>query len=777
MRSENSFDNIVAVFFLCFMILTSCVEECREPLTEDVETKVEFVLDEMAGFTRSGFTASETEVEDVTLMAYSGGLLVASGSWNNGQDMVLDLYRDAVYDIYALANVGDFVPPVLESEVPGIRLNAGASDAFKKSFPMCWSLNDYVPSFDEPVDVHLVRLVSKIVLDVDCGDTGLMVTGVSLRQVPQDVYPFSSEGSRASAGMIAAGDVASDTDLAALASGSGVVFYMLENMQGTLLPTNDDPMCKVPSSVSEVSGLCSYIEVECGFIPGTGRDGNATYRIFLGEDETTNFDVQRNRVLSVSLKLTSDGLKVKGSWKITADYVQHVTEVMLDRSDAEIHIGGTLKLNASVSPSDAEDKSVYWTSDDPDVASVGQDGIVEGKGEGTCIIRVVSNDSPDCLAECEITVKDMLTGIVFDKSEVRAFLGSDGNEKISEFAVYAEYASGRKVDVTDACSYSSDSSSAAVLTPGVVTHRDRGTAVVEAVYKGCSAMLSVVTEAFAVAGVEFEQSEYRVSLGDSPVIRYRVLYNDGTASQYISYQLWSGVWASCNYVSVEDYEIASISTYGVVTARKVGKTAVTVSVYCYSSGNSFEKTVPLTVNEAYLVSVYATAPSMFYDNSEGPGLYGLYSDGSERNLTASAQWMTDNIYVTYSPNSGLKVLGTQSLTTGVTSVTFTATYDGMSASVASVYGKWVREATFRSTYVSPGVFNYKMVVIYADFTEEAVPFTYQTSTDGSSWTSPKNGTVAGVNVTSTMPATILRGQTVNRYYDYNCNSRIWTAGY
>ena len=272
MRSENSFDNIVAVFFLGFMILTSCVEECREPLVEDVETKVEFVLDEMTGFTRSGFTASETEVEDVTLMAYSGGLLVASGSWNNGQDMVLDLYRDAVYDIYALANVGDFVPPVLESEVPGIRLNADASDAFKKSFPMCWSLNDYVPSFDEPVDVHLVRLVSKIVLDVDCGDTGLMVTGVSLRQVPQDVYPFSSEGSRASAGMIAAGDVASDTDLAALASGSGVVFYMLENMQGTLLPTNDDPMYKVPSSVSELSGLCSYIEVECGFIPGTGRD-------------------------------------------------------------------------------------------------------------------------------------------------------------------------------------------------------------------------------------------------------------------------------------------------------------------------------------------------------------------------------------------------------------------------------------------------------------------------------------------------------------------------
>lgn len=778
MRNSNGILKTWPCVLIAALLMISCRKDERDmPAVSEVSSGIEFVLNEVDGFTRSGFSASENIVEDITVMAYSDGLLLACGSWSAGEKMVLDLDRDAVYDFYALANVGECTPPVLEGNVAGILLHAGGADAFEDSFPMCWSMTGHAPLDDGPIVMDLVRLVSKVTLDVDCGDTGLCVTGVSLKQTPAAVYPFAPGGSKASEGMISSGDMASDKDLEAISKGVPVHFYMFENMQGTLLPGNADPMEKVPSNVSGSSGVCSYVEVECGFVPESGREGTAMYRICLGEDETTNFDVPRNRVLSVSLKLTSDGLKVKESWKITADYVQHVTGLELNRTDAEILIGGTVKLNASVFPSDAEDDGVLWESDDPAVAAVSHDGAVKGIGEGTCLIRAVSMDRPEHHAECEVTVKDVLKSISFDKQEVNAFLGSDGNEKTSDFAVYAEYASGRTVNVTDMCSYSSTSSSASVLTPGVVTHAERGRAVIEAVYEGCNATLSVVTEAFAVAGVEFEQSEYHVSLGDSPVIRYRVLYNDGTASQFISYHLWSGEWAGCNYVLTDDHEIASVSTYGVVTARKVGTTSVTVSVYCRSSGDSFEKTVPLTVNEAYLLSVYATVPAMFYDNSEGPGLYGVYSDGTERSLTASAHWTTDNSNVTYSPSAGLKVSGQHTLTAGVSAVTFTATYEDMSASVESIYGKWVREATFRRTYISPGVFNYRMVVIYADFTEEAVPFTYQTSTDGSSWTASKSGTVAGVNVTSTMPATIVRGQTLNRYHDYRCNSRIWTAGY
>lgn len=777
MKSDLWMRGVAAMLSLAVSALSSCVMEEVESACAGSGSKVEFVLKNMDDFTKSGFGASETVVEDVTVMAYSGGLLLGYGSWRNGEVMALDLDKDATYDFYALANVGEFVPPVLETSVSEILLDAAHPDAFDRTFPMCWSLKGYAPADDAPVVVDLVRLVSKVVLDVDCGDTGLLVTEVSLMQTPSSVYPFASGGSRASDGMISAGDVASASDLAMLASGGNVSFYMLENMQGTLLPGNTDPMMKVPSNLSGVSGVCSYMEVECSFLPESGREGSARYRIYLGEDEVTNFDVRRNRVLAVSLKFTSEGLKVKGSWKINADYVQHVTGVEIDRTDMEILIGETVLLNAVVSPSDAENDAVSWESDDPEVAVVGQDGRVTGVGEGTCHIVVRSQDKTEFQAGCEVSVVDAVSSIRFDKSETYAFLGSDGSAKTSDFCVYAVYLSGKTVDVTDKCTYASSTSCASVPMPGVVSHDEMGTAVIEAVYEGFKAEMTAVTEAFAVSGVEFEHSRYDVPLGDTPVIRYRVLYNDGTCSDFTGYQYWSGEWADCNSVTVADPDILELSVGGKVTAKKVGSTTVTVSVSCRVTWNSFETTVPVNVTDAYLVSVYAEGPAMFYDNSEGPVLYGVYSDGSEKNLTSLALWTTDDPAVTYSSNEGLQVSGSHGLTTGVSSVTFTGTFQGMSASVSIVYGKWVREAGFRRTSVSASAYNYKMVVVYADFTEVAVPFTYQTSTDGTYWSATMNGTTSGVTVTKTTPETRLRARTVGGFYDRNGARLIWTIGY
>ena len=97
-------------------------------------------------------------------------------------------------------------------------------------------------------------------------------------------------------------------------------FYALENRQGVLLPDNDDPWNKTPLSLDEKADLCTYLEVNCR-LDGSGLCvGDVVYRLYLGQDNCTDFNIYRNSVLEVSLYLTVDGMKEAISWRVTSDY-------------------------------------------------------------------------------------------------------------------------------------------------------------------------------------------------------------------------------------------------------------------------------------------------------------------------------------------------------------------------------------------------------------------------------------------------------------------------
>jgi hypothetical protein len=165
-----------------------------------------------------------------------------------------------------------------------------------------------------------------------------------------------------------------------------------------------------------------------------------------------------------------------------------------------------------------------------------------------------------------VKVTDAVAMLSFNPSSVSAVLGYEGECRTSDFSVMATYNSGRIEKVTDVCSYESDNSCASVDVPGVVIHKDAGTAVVTASYKGKNATLDVNTDAFCISGVEFEEQSYIVSKGETITVRYRVLYNDGTYSSYVGYQFAGFKGGSCNGVMTYDQTIAYLDTYGRLTA-------------------------------------------------------------------------------------------------------------------------------------------------------------------------------------------------------------------
>jgi hypothetical protein len=80
-----------------------------------------------------------------------------------------------------------------------------------------------------------------------------------------------------------------------------------------------------------------------------------------------------------------------------------VTELTLSAAEAELVPGETLTLTATVSPQNAADKTVLWTSDDTSVLTV-TDGVVRAVAPGTTTVTASAQDGR-VLAACNVVVK------------------------------------------------------------------------------------------------------------------------------------------------------------------------------------------------------------------------------------------------------------------------------------------------------------------------------------------------------------------------------------
>lgn len=102
-----------------------------------------------------------------------------------------------------------------------------------------------------------------------------------------------------------------------------------------------------------------------------------------------------------------------GEWK-PSDYIDvpafktkpiAVTGVSLDNTTLSLETGKTGTLKATVAPDNATNKSVSWSSDNTDVATVDSSGKVTAVKAGTAKITVKTTDGAKT-AVCTITVTD-----------------------------------------------------------------------------------------------------------------------------------------------------------------------------------------------------------------------------------------------------------------------------------------------------------------------------------------------------------------------------------
>ncbi|MFA6591873.1 MAG: DUF4906 domain-containing protein [Bacteroidales bacterium] len=327
----------ITVLSLCAVIAASACGSVTE-IAETVDggkTELFFKIqeDEFRIVPTRGVAEMEGKISNVRIIAYKeDGTLDADGVFTDCSDLHLNLSSESRLNIYALVNYGDLTVPSDEASLKSLTIRVpDYSSISTNGIVMSGMVGNVDPKSDGVIKIEVDRLIAKVVIAIDQsgitpeGYTDNLLSDIRFRikQCSDIVKPFDKTESLASSGAELTDGYCPEISLTS--SEESAVFYVPENMQGTLLTDNTDSWKKTPDYLKEnglesKSALCTYVECECSHSSSLfGAGGTLLYRFCLGSDNVGNFDVERNCRYNLTLCLTRDGVNTIGNWKVTKE--------------------------------------------------------------------------------------------------------------------------------------------------------------------------------------------------------------------------------------------------------------------------------------------------------------------------------------------------------------------------------------------------------------------------------------------------------------------------
>ena len=189
---------------------------------------------------------------------------------------------------------------------------------------------------------------------------------------------------------------------------------------------------------------------------------------------------------------------------------QPVTELRMDNRSVTVDTGEDIQLTATILPYDADNKSIVWSSDNPDVADVNGKGVVTGVKAGQTVIRATSED--EGISDfCVVTVNQPVTGVSLSKSELSFSKIGDAEQLV---------ASVQPADATNKeLNWSSSDESVAIVSNGRVLCSGYGSAIVYVTTVDGGYMASCVVKADdGLTGIDGVDADGSVSVDNGRLI-------------------------------------------------------------------------------------------------------------------------------------------------------------------------------------------------------------------------------------------------------------------
>lgn len=194
----------------------------------------------------------------------------------------------------------------------------------------------------------------------------------------------------------------------------------------------------------------------------------------------------------------------------------HVTSIELDKTLIELMAGETDTITATLSPVDASDKAITWTSSNEDVALV-SDGVISAVGGGNATITATTRDG-GLTKQCTVNVTQLVSGVTLDKTAIQLY---EGDPCTLTETVLPSDATNKNV------TWSSSDEDVATVSDGVVTAVAKGSAdiTVTTVDGGYTAVCSV-TVVKHVTGVSLDKTSLNLKPGENGTLTATVEPDD-----------------------------------------------------------------------------------------------------------------------------------------------------------------------------------------------------------------------------------------------------------
>ena len=267
-------------------------------------------------------------------------------------------------------------------------------------------------------------------------------------------------------------------------------------------------------------------------------------------DNAGNINAKEIGIASITAT-TTDGTNLSASCRV--EVYNRVSSVSLNYSSLVMEKGETKQIIATISPSNAYNKKLLWSSSNPSVAEVDSTGLVTSVNVGNTVISATTTDGSNITATCNVEVIVYANAVNLNKQEMSIYAG--GTEQLIA-QVFPEDAINK--DVTWR---SSNSNIASVSSSGLVAAKKVGTVLIIATCNGISDTCVVTVD--GITNIALNKTETSIYVGGTETLTATITPSDVIINALI--------WSSSNT------NVATVDQNGLVTTKKLGTVTITAT--------------------------------------------------------------------------------------------------------------------------------------------------------------------------------------------------------
>lgn len=279
--------------------------------------------------------------------------------------------------------------------------------------------------------------------------------------------------------------------------------------------------------------------------PDDATDKTITWNSSNSEVATVGNDGKVMAIKEGEAKITAKAGDITAECPVIVEKkVIPVLAVVLSDESLDMVIGDEYKLNVTITPDDATDKTATWTSSAPTVASV-NDGVVSALSEGIAVITVQVGDKKDACSVSVTKRKIPVTMVMLDHTSLDMIVG---DETTLLATIIPEDATDKKIQ------WSTSNPTVATVQEGTVKAVKEGDAKIVAYVDGKTAECAVHVDYIPVQSITLDMGS--ITLYETETYSFSVTIKPDNAT-------YQGVtWEST------DNEVATVSNGKVVAVKR-----------------------------------------------------------------------------------------------------------------------------------------------------------------------------------------------------------------